>query len=181
MGVPGLKRPRGRSRGSAGNQQKQRSSSAGADSNAPDAVSDHDLDRAIVPFQESQPMQQEDAAGAEQYAGDMEIIYNADKVSLAPLPGHQSRDTPCMRSQTQPSELLLRDTLPSVMPCWLFRSGRDVLTAHRQQRLLQCMSGGLQVGRPTCQIFADTICGCTPIFQHQNVSPAGGRTGNGSR
>ncbi len=139
MGVPGLKkRPRGRSRGSAGNQQEQRSSSAGADSDAPDAISAHDLDRAIVPFQESQPMQQEDAAaaGAEQYAGDMEIIFNADKVSLTPLRGQQSQDTPCMHSLTYQSELLSRDTLPSIIRCWLFKDGRDVLTACRQQILL---------------------------------------------
>ena len=105
MGVPGLKRPRGSSRGSAGNQQQQRSSSAGADSEAPDVVPDHDLDRAIVPFQESAPTQQEGAAaaGAGQYGGDMEIIFNADKVSLAPLPGQHSQD---MCSPTQPSELL---------------------------------------------------------------------------
>ena len=91
MGVPGLKRLRGRSRGSAGNHQEQRSSSADAERDAQHAVSDQDLDRAIVPFEESEPRQQEDVAavGVERYAGDMEIIFNPDKVSLAPLPGHR--------------------------------------------------------------------------------------------
>ena len=84
MAVPGLKRPGFRPQGAASRRQDQDSSTGGADSDAPDAVSDHDLDRAIVPFHESEPDEREGAADprAERYAGDMEIIFNADKVRI---------------------------------------------------------------------------------------------------
>ena len=82
MAVPGLKRPS--LKGPASRRQDQDRGIGGADGDAPDVVPDQDLDRAIVPFHESEPGKREGAAdaGAERYVGDMEIIFNADKVSL---------------------------------------------------------------------------------------------------
>ena len=75
LGMPIEWKREGRSQGSSGHWQEQDDSSGGAESAAPDVASEHDLERAMVPFPE--------VSVAERYnEGDNQIMYNPDKVSL---------------------------------------------------------------------------------------------------
>ena len=98
--VPALRCPDSSSSSSAGHEHEQDS---GADSDAPDAVPNQDIDGAIVPFQEAGLGGRDDAAAdaAQQHSGDLlKVIYNPARVSL---PREPVKELPFTRDKAQGS------------------------------------------------------------------------------